>query len=378
MSVQRDVDKPNIVSFLTPNDRLSSCRRLAAAMISKSKLSIRNDQIGAILKLSEFETKRPTNVSEGEFLQKVSTDIRLCSFLMMDGNDELKFSHASFMEFFFAQELVMNCQESLEYLRLHVREASQPAVVYFLGSFARSSENFARQLRFALATFGEQGPTANAPLDDAFNALILRIVWTSGALLQNKHLRHCTISRSKFGKSVLSGAYFEDVDLQHLSIYTSTLEDCVFEKCKATNVVISNSLASKCKINYVAHELEVLNSTFEGGKFSVASMHDTSKVDLRTLEARDWTIRDSVFRNGSVSLSGKGVVANGRISDKCNLIIEADAFLDTGTDLFCDDSVVMGRKIKRAGVSSQGPQASWLSEDGATAIFISVFFTDFG
>lgn len=98
---QRDTDKGGIVPFLNTSDRLLACRQLAVSMFNNGTIVLSNEQILTILGQIQFETPRPRDMSMSDFIQRALTDIRVCSFLTMDENNSLKFSHTSFMEFFF-------------------------------------------------------------------------------------------------------------------------------------------------------------------------------------------------------------------------------------------------------------------------------------
>jgi uncharacterized protein YjbI with pentapeptide repeats len=358
---QRDIDKDGIVSFLNAEDRLKACRHLAVFMFERATILLSSEQILSSLEAIRFSTLTPTGMTSEDFVRKASTDIRVCSFLTMDGNEYLKFSHTSFMEFFFAQEVVQRCNSSLEYLRQQTRSASGSAVIYFLGSFARSDSNFSRQVQYALSSIAEASVNWT-PEDVRFNHLILRIAWTSGVLLTNRHLQRCEISDSRFAKSQLLGAYFDGVSLKNLLLRDSKLERCVFVKCTFDDVAISKVTIDECNFQVVARELNISDSTFHDGAFSVENISKADAAELERTQSRDWLLERCRFKGVAVNLSGKGLVID-TIFEDCSLGLGGGSYLETGSTLRVTDSIVSGSRMRR-GSNTAG---SWLNERAAAA-----------
>ena len=243
---QRDAGKEEMIPFLRADDRLEACRRLAIEMFSCGTIILTNEQILSILRGLPFKMANYGGSDFSEFLPKALTDVRLCSFLTLDGSEALKFSHASFMEFFFAQAIVLNCNSNLEFLRQQVKQAAAPAVVYSLGSFARSQNDFALRIGVALDAMRD-GNTSRERDDIYFDELVLRIAWASSDLLKNKHLRQCVIKNSRLAKSELSGTYLDRVALKELGLHESVLDgsrappNVAFMKLKCGTMLFSTN-----------------------------------------------------------------------------------------------------------------------------------------
>ena len=246
-----------------------------------------------------------------------------------------------------------------------MREASGIAVVYFLASFARADESFARQVGFALQAISD----ASADLergDKFFNRLVLRIAFSSGDLLQNKHLRCYTVENSRRAKSTLSGVYLESVNLKDLTVYESSLEKCVLKKCSVSDVSMSRVSFNQCNIDLVAEkELDISDSILRGGTFFVGNNSGADAVDLESMQLRDWQLLRCVFERVKTKFSGKGLMVDVKFEARSTLSFDSGTYLEAGSDFCANDCVVSGRKMGRGGSAARTRQASWLAEGGS-------------
>ena len=358
---QRDAGKEEMIPFLRADDRLEACRRLAIEMFSCGTIILTNEQILSILRGLPFKMANYGGSDFSEFLPKALTDVRLCSFLTLDGSEALKFSHASFMEFFFAQAIVLNCNSNLEFLRQQVKQAAAPAVVYSLGSFARSQNDFALRIGVALDAMRD-GNTSRERDDIYFDELVLRIAWASSDLLKNKHLRQCVIKNSRLAKSELSGTYLDRVALKELGLHKSVLDGCVFTKCSFHEVEMWNVVLNKCDLDVTAVEVSADKCECKTGKFSVQNVEKIDAVELRRIQGRDWLLRRCVFVGVKVMLSGKGMIDNTRFQERCVVSFDAGTVFDAGSNFEVIDSVVYRRRMTS---DLKGPQTSWLGDSGS-------------
>jgi uncharacterized protein YjbI with pentapeptide repeats len=364
---QRDVEKDGIAPFLKAEDRLEACRRLAVAMFNGATTLLSNEQLLSLLRMIQFKTPISRSISPNEFFQRALTDIRVCSFLTRDGDDALKFSHTSFMEFFFAQEIVQKCRLSLEFMGEHLRAASRISVVYFLGSFARSDEHFAHQIGLALQAMSD-ATTEWSRKDKDFNELILRIAWASGVLLKNRHLKKCTISDSRLGKSDISGVYLDRVSLNNVTLIDSELNRGFLVRCSLADITISRVTIDQCNLDFTARDVTLSDSVLQGGKFSVENVLKADAIELSKTHSRDWLVQRCLFKAVKTKISGKGLIVETRFQDGCSLSFNSGTYLERGTAFCANDCVIFGTKMGRGGSELQGPQVSWLAE-GGSAVF---------
>lgn len=360
---QRDVDKDGVTPFLCAEDRLDACRQLAVLMFNSGTIVLTNEQILAALKGIKFRTPIPTGLSQAEFVERAATDIRVCSFLTRDEDNSLKFSHTSFTEFFFAQQIVQECKSSLEFMREQTQKASGIAVTYFLGSFARSHERFSDQIKFALESISDSNAVPGRD-DRNFNELVLRIAWASSELLKNKHLKRCVISNSRLAKSHLTGTYLDRAELRNLILKDSILDNCVLTKCSLSEITMSKMTFDACKLDIAVREFSMSESTFRAGRFSVENALKLNAVELRKMHSRDWLLQRCVFNSTKAKLSGKGLIIDTRFLNHCSLSFDAGTYLEDTSSVSVQNSTVFGARM---GGSSdlKGPQASWLSENGS-------------
>ena len=371
LCARRDVEgKPGIVPFLCVNDRLEACRRLAVLMASKSTIVLSNEQIISMLRGMKFRTPVPPEMLSSDFIQRASTDIRVCSFLTMDSTDSLKFFHTSFMEFFLAQEIVQRCRTTLEYIRNEIKVSSITiATIYFLASFARLDKRFSRQIGLSLDAMSDLVSKVD-PKDAPFNQLILRIAWASGSLLTGKRLKNCIIANCRLRKAELSGTYLERVTLRELSIREAVLNRCTINRGTLHQVDIAEVDFNQCTVELIARDLTIVDSKISKGGFSIGNASKADAIELRKMQSRDWMMSNCLFKGVRAHVSGKGLIFECEFEDRCVVSFDAGTYLDGGSSLRVTGCTARGTKMGRMGSDLQGLQAAWLDEK-ATASFTS-------
>ena len=139
--------------------------------------------------------------------EEIATDIRLCSFLTRDRNDEFCFVHRSFMEFFLARSIRYSLDEEGDLSVLKKRLS--PAVIYFLGSFLVFDERLKKVLIDAYKSAHSADPV--------YRRNILATILQSG-----NELKSIFIEGVVLDGSVVPSGHWTWVRLKHIEFISTT------------------------------------------------------------------------------------------------------------------------------------------------------------
>lgn len=285
---ERDVSKKGGTerprNFLSRDERLEGCRRIAMAMARKGAIELQTSEVlDAIRSMLIKRTKAMKVMDEREVWDRAVTDIRVCSFLSFTDTGVLQFAHRSFFEFFVAQSLVLGLGARLDTISDFARLNLGKEIVDFLGSYARDMPSFAADLERASKARGmDHGPV---------DALFARIYWASASLLERGALVNVEITDSDLQRACVEAACFENVGLVR----------CVLLGVKARN----------WKASFTLSQTLFESVDFTGGEIGLRSQDvlllDCSFVDSKIQTAGDkWFVEICSVSGGSVDLNAPG------------------------------------------------------------------------
>jgi len=282
LSVQRDRESRDD-QVLTGEERLQVCRVLARAMAREGVLQLGQAQVREAIATIDLDVMRAaTDETREELLERIMSDIRVCSFLSMSEDRSLRFAHKSFCEFFVAQSCYIDCLRDLGAFVDYARRPNSREVVYFLGSYARDHEPFFWQSQLALSGSKE------------VRALAARIMFASGARLDGETLSAIEIADVDMRRARIAG-----LALKKLRCERVTLRDIEAHAWRVEDTIVSSSLVERVSFfqNEGAFSAQLEESVFEGVSW---------RGGVVRLQGRDWQLADCRFERASVALAGPG------------------------------------------------------------------------
>ncbi|MBU1693264.1 MAG: NACHT domain-containing protein [Verrucomicrobia bacterium] len=261
-------------------------------------------------------------------LEKYANDIRTCSFILrIPQNDEYRFIHESFTEYFVSKYLYSAIITDLP--EAYGKRRHTPEVLYFLAQHLWTDQ-VAERLRVWLQNSREENVICNClallgvwskeiPDCKVSNMEIAMITW-NGVTLQNLHFKSCeifsfSVSSSK-GKSLriddctlhdircnqwqLLGLTFKECCLYQCQLHAISAPSVQLEDCSLGNVSFSACRFEKC--NYYICEFtqtkwtcESLNgSIFEACKFK--DCDDGIAEMIKSIPSTEW-VQPPIYKN---------------------------------------------------------------------------------
>lgn len=255
---------------LTPETRLDACRALAGAMLRKRDIVLSANEVERAVESVLRETARARIV-------RAITDIRTCSFLRFADDNALVFTHQSFYEFFVAQTLFRASQESSRAFFSYPREGLSREIMYFLASFARDHESFARFLKDQLQEHH----------DDSDRSFLYSLAFASGAILDNVELAGGTIQGVTLAKASVRSVFATSVQFSSSNVRKVWCRDWTFDAAIMTACEFREVKMENCALGFSSH-----GSIFSQVRFWNCEMRVSGKsVSLSDAEIENSTIR---------------------------------------------------------------------------------------
>jgi uncharacterized protein YjbI with pentapeptide repeats len=327
---------------LSIGERLVVCRELALKMLWKGSIELTSGEIREVLEGLSFSPRsRKQAKKPAEFLERILTDIRVCAFLAFSEDGSLRFTHRSFFEFFVAQAIVLKREAHHAAFTGFTDAPLGPEILYFLGSFARGSDNFRRVI---LARLNSEATT-----NSEVSILCRRIAMTAGEILDGARL----------AGGQVNDATLVDVTLQGLAISRCNLRAVVFEKVRARGWSVTQTRLIKCRVT---------NTEFVGARLSIDC--ESSEIEFTRFEdgdfaitGRHWAMSSSSLSRSTVSLSGLGALRGIQIRHCVRVEMASDLRVEAGMECEIAHSMLV------AGASSRWYGArSELRFEGATLV----------
>lgn len=344
LCLRRDFRKLSSPSQLAYEDRQAACRVIAWRMFERNRRDITAAELAEVLDDLLIQGEAQVAVGERQaLLERAATELRLATFLTTFEGGMLKFAHKSYYEFFLAQEIMLRSHKFPPPLESLGDRELEGEVVYFLGSYARTEEDFRKRIVFGLRTSHKLAPQVAA--------LYRRIAFASGVALEGQVLTEVTIEQVVLPRSEIRAVTLDSVELRSLSI-----KDVI-----ATNWVVRGSTVRDC---------DIINSTFHDfewrGAFPATTFRSCSFTRGQIeVQDKDWRFTNGTWTDVTAALNGSGRLENVEIEaatitlgDQLELHPGSSAILrrcaifqDTGSGA---SQALTFRRCKLLGVSATG------------------------
>ena len=221
--------KGEVRQLLAPEYRQRFCQLLAIKMLQIETLTITVSEFSGIVEEIADQIPDVKRIYNEQGTERISTDLRVCSFITSTERDELKFTHKSFMEFFVAQSVYD--QRGLLYESALFARRLPKEIIYFLSGYAKKDRNFydsivnQRFLRMKPST-KSYSSKANVLRRNAACVLL-------GAMSENDSL--------DFSDVDIDNQIFTKTAFARTEIATSRVQNIVFSKTEGGKFAITES-----------------------------------------------------------------------------------------------------------------------------------------
>jgi len=230
--LKRDWDKGTGRQFLSPLERRTFSQCMALSMLYKAgRLSVTLSEIFPVLRRVMNEKMSADRRSEIESnIQNVVSDVLLCAFLRMSGDEMFEFVHKSFMEYFSAEFIAAALVEGApNQLINELGYELNQEILQFVGGlsagFHQLGSRLVAQLSFTLAS------GANIYRRNLAAALVYSNRDRDIELV-NVTIADCNFRRKTIKRSLFSGAKFSNCTFLEANISASRAVDLEFKECK--------------------------------------------------------------------------------------------------------------------------------------------------
>jgi hypothetical protein len=206
-------------------------RRLLAELIAckmgtEGRLEVRYEEVLEIASLAPEHLGLSTKLA-GMTAEQVASDIQVCTFLTRDYDDLFRFTHKSFMEFFYARHLKRQIEAGGEGEGLQTDWPIE--ITYFLGSFA----NLSGQLVDAIERLLVQHEDAT---ESRLRSNLISVLLFGGPELFNVKIKFGTVRNLecpplRFVRSELESITFDSVSWDGLVFDDTKIRMLGFRKC---------------------------------------------------------------------------------------------------------------------------------------------------
>lgn len=212
----------NVRQFLTRDERLAFARAAAVVMLEAggsleaSKASIArivargNDSLAAIRR-SELLRQEA----------RVEADVKVCSFITLTTNDQVAFSHKSFMEYFVADTIVAQLEQSAPIEQL--RSPLNYEILYFVGSYCIIRGRYFFDL---IEHLNKIGPSES----DVYRTNIRVALLYARRVSEDAKFFSINYESIKISKKTFKRCSFEDFILSNATFRGVCFDDCTFTK----------------------------------------------------------------------------------------------------------------------------------------------------
>lgn len=290
LKLQRDYEKGETRQFLTKDQRREFAEAIAVSMFDSNKLEVTYSEIEQIIKGNKSSLRKISQRVDSLTIEEVTSDVRLCSFITLTVEDNFKFEHKSYMEFFSARYL----KRQIKFDGFDDRFSSKmfpKEVLYFIGAFAM--------------------------VEPELRKLIIKSLYqgNKGVLARNI----CALflySSHNHNEVVLSKQELIEIDLQKIKFSRSHFSEVSFENSKVNRVTFSRSVFK----DFVLNDVRVLNSKF------VENSGNISGNNLHFIEC-DF----SLSTDDSLNISGEAIELSKCEFGRCQLVISGQVSLSECT-----------------------------------------------
>ena len=270
-NIARDISKGKTRQYLTDKQRLKFAQILAHQMLINDRLEVNYNELAKLVENNLSLFKDIEDVS----IDKIASDIQICSFITLTEDETFRFIHKSFMEFFIAQKFkkeLRNKEKNELYTNLITRE-----VLYFLGCYSNVDEVLKN--RFKSLAYRKNKTSVNRILQrNTTIALLLsnsehihlsfKNIYIDFISLDNIKFKHSDFENVNMNKANLINITFTWSSKLDLKIESSNLDSVLFEESqiaiKLKTSSFSNIRFKKCKsIDLSGDNIIINKATFE-------------------------------------------------------------------------------------------------------------------
>jgi len=275
-----DWQKGEIRQFLTKEERRQFAEAIAIAMFDKNILDVSYEDLKQVAKSESIILERLNERLPKVTPENIVSDIQICAFVTKTLDDNFKFVHKSFMEFFVARALKSKIIE-LKDAKLEERLVSinfPKEILYFLGSFALIED----KLKSLLFKSWNKGINNTFKRNIAVAYLHSSLKHTN-LKLSSVRLDEISLSRIEIVNSEFLKIDFYKNNWRRLSIRDSKVERVMISFSEILESTIINSIGKLDVRNSVLrktefHSTETLFVHFENSTISICSFTSTSLI----------------------------------------------------------------------------------------------------
>lgn len=229
-NLHREWKKGETRQLLTDEQRDKSAEVLAMLMFESNSLSISyNSLLSCIVENSELSFLNQLTDEE------IASDLQICTFIQRTDDDQFKFIHKSFMEFYVARRL-KNCFLKGKETVLNTKPI-QKEILFFIGCYTFSNSKLKEKFAQIISSISQQ------------RAIFKRNI-TIASLISSKLHENLLI------KNVNANA----VSLNNLKIIKGDFDNIIFDDCNLFDIQFLNCTLIIAPTNSILENLEFQNS----------------------------------------------------------------------------------------------------------------------
>lgn len=298
LAARREETKRQDGKSLTTKERLEVSRQLAMAMLAAGRVELNPTDIQRAVFQVDLPSRSKIEADEEATLERILTEVRLCTFLVFAPNGQFRFGHQSYFDFFVAQHAYLSVVHSTEGFAQLPFEKIGRDIIYFLASYAKAKVTFRRRLSHLLVGSVKRQSHKN---------FAARVLFGAGEL-SNHALSELSIfdvggRRLKLENLAMKKVSLSGVQLQHSRLKNWVLEDSI----------VSQSSFADTRIDHSTLTLRVAQTSFDKVTFSNTTL---------SIQGADWSIRDCSFVSCTLLLS-RGTLSGSKFTD-CHLSWQKD------------------------------------------------------
>jgi hypothetical protein len=315
-ALTRDFKKGPENQFLNLGERQEVCRQLALKMLEKSSVELTAEDVTEAVRSSDLNiVKKSVAEDLPEIVERIETDVRVCSFLRFSGDGTFRFAHKSYFEFFVAQYVHMALEDPRKYGRPPFSKLTWE-VIFFLSSYVRDLPVFWEMVQRALVD-----PQS---YHQAQRNCLARVALASGRV--RGRLKEVSIDKVLVRSATLESLEFSRVVLSQVEISDSKLIDWKSKELILSDTLVDNSNITNSQLQMRGKKARmercrIVNSTLE-------------------LSDGDWLISGANVADSTLILDGKVTLA-GLQAENCHLTFGADG-IQPGSSIKASHSQLSG------------------------------------
>jgi hypothetical protein len=324
--VVRDYTKWEGSQILTPQKRLQFCQEIAMCMLRFGAQQLNIEQIYNVARdnLRLVSEEDFDELRKEELIEKLVTDIRVCTFLTLDPVAGFKFAHKSYFEFFVARRIISDCEDDINAIIYYDNFSVGREIVDFIADYAVNGivpiEGILSEMRRGSADILQR------------SNLLRRVLLSSAPNIDDVVFSGGVVEEVDACDLVVASSSFSEVVFENTSISNSVFSGVDFNACSCSNVVFLASRFFKANLRFVAEALSFVDCSAKDGKLSLrgGAMLERCRVD-----------RCEIVLQGQIALNQLKIGSNSSISIRENSVITF-----TGLNVFEDSWICMTKYEK--------------------------------